>query len=116
MSNMSRGKRGQLMGGVILITLGALLLLHRLVILNFYTTSWPLLLVAIGLGFFLMNRRTWAGWIIGGIGVILFVVNFVIVFFPGVEAWSDLVGPIILVIIGVLLLYRFSHNALPPKL
>ena len=84
MSNMSRGRRGQLMGGVILVTLGALLLLHRLLILNFYTTSWPLLLVAIGLGFFMLNRRTWAGWIVGGIGVILFVVNFVIVFFPGV--------------------------------
>jgi putative Mn2+ efflux pump MntP len=112
---MSRGKRGQVMGGVILVTLGALLLLHRLVILNFYTTSWPLLLVAIGLGLFLMNRRTWAGWIIGGIGVILFVVNFVIVFFPGVEAWSDLVGPIILVIIGVLLLYRYSHSSFHPK-
>lgn len=115
MSNKSRGKRGQLMGGVILVTLGALLLLHQLLILDFYT-SWPLLLVAIGLGFFLLNRRTWAGWIIGGIGVILFVVNFVIVFFPSVEAWSDLVGPIILLMIGVLLLYRFSHNGLPPKL
>ena len=115
MSSMSRGKRGQLMGGLVLVTLGALLLLHRLVILNFYTTSWPILLVAIGLGLFLINRRTWAGWIIGGIGVILFVVNFVIVFFPDVEAWSDLVGPIILVIIGILLLYRYSHKGLESK-
>ena len=112
---MVRGKKGQLMGGVILVTLGALLLTDRLYILNFYTTSWPLLLVAIGLGLFLINRRTWAGWVIGGIGVILFVVNFVIVFFPDVEAWSDLVGPIILLIIGVLLLYRYSHKDLPPE-
>lgn len=115
MSDMSRGKRGQLMGGLVLVTLGALLLLHRLVILNFYTTSWPLLLIVIGLGLFLINRRTWAGWVIGGIGVILFVVNFVIVFFPGVEAWSDLVGPIILVIIGILLLHRYSHSGFQPK-
>jgi hypothetical protein len=71
--------------------------------------------VAVGLGLFLANHHTWAGWIIGGIGVILFVVNFAIVFFPGVEAWSDLVGPIILVIIGALLLYRFSHGELPPN-
>jgi membrane-bound ClpP family serine protease len=115
MSDIRRGKRGQLMGGLVLVTLGALLLLHRLVILNFYTTSWPLLLIVIGLGLFLINRRTWAGWVIGGIGVILFVVNFVIVFFPGVEAWSDLVGPIILVIIGILLLYRYSHSGFQPK-
>jgi putative Mn2+ efflux pump MntP len=113
---MGRGKKSQVLAGLVLVTLGALLLLHRLLILNFYTTSWPLLLVAVGLGFFLINHHTWAGWIIGGIGVILFVVNFAIVFFPGVEAWSDLVGPIILVIIGALLLYRFSHNGLPPKL
>ncbi len=112
---MGRGKKGQVLAGLVLVTLGALLLLHRLLILNLYTTSWPLLLVAVGLGLFLINRHTWAGWIVGGIGVILFVVNFAIVFFPGVEAWSDLVGPIILVIIGALLLYRFSHGGLPPK-
>jgi steroid 5-alpha reductase family enzyme len=56
-----------------------------------------------------------AGWIIGGIGVILFVVYFVIAFFPGVEAWSDLVWPIILIIVGVLLLYRYYHSGLEPK-
>jgi len=112
---MGWGKKGQVMAGLVLVTLGALLLLHRLLILNFYTTSWPLLLVAVGVGLFLINRHTWAGWVVGGIGVILFVVNFAIVFFPGVEAWSDLVGPIILVIIGALLLYRFSHSELPPK-
>ncbi len=103
---MSRRKRGLLLSGLILVTLGALLLLHRLFILNF-ETSWPLLLVVIGVGLFLINRRTWAGWIVGGIGVILFVVNFVIEFFPEFEAWSDLVGPIILLIVGILLLYRY---------
>jgi membrane-bound ClpP family serine protease len=106
---MSRGKKGLLMSGLILVTLGALLLIHRLFILNF-ETSWPLLLVVIGLGLFLINRRTWAGWIVGGIGVILFVVNFVIEFFPEFEAWSDLVGPIILLIIGALLLYRYYYG------
>jgi len=106
--------KGQLMGGIILLTLGCLFILDRLLILGVHT-SWPLLLVAIGLGLFLMNRRTLAGWIIGGIGVILFVVYFVIAFFPGVEAWSDLVWPIILIIIGVLLLYRYYHGGLEPK-
>lgn len=106
---MNRGKKGLLLGGLFLVTLGTLLLLHRLVMLNF-ETSWPLLLVVIGLGLFLINRRTWAGWILGGIGTILFVVNFVIEFFPEFEAWSDLVGPIILLIIGVLLLYRYYYS------
>jgi len=111
---MRQGKKGQLMGGIVLLTLGSLFILDRLFILNIHT-SWPLLLVAIGLGLFLMNRRTLAGWIIGGVGVILFVVYFVIAFFPGVEAWSDLVWPIILIIIGVLLLHRYYHSSLEPK-
>jgi membrane-bound ClpP family serine protease len=111
---MGRGKKGQLLGGLIVLTLGTLLLLHRLLILHF-DISWPLLLVVIGLGLFLINRKTWAGWIVGGIGVILFVVNFVIEFFPEFEAWSDLVGPIILVIIGVLILFRYYHSHLESK-
>ncbi len=114
MQKMSRGKKGQLMGGLVLVTLGALLLMHHREILDFHT-SWPLLMVAIGLGLFLLNRRTLAGWIIGGIGVIFFVVNFVIYFYPDFEAWSGLVGPIILIIVGALLLYRYYHSSLEPK-
>ena len=72
-------------------------------------------LVAIGFGLFLWNRRTLAGWIIGGIGIIFFVVNFVIFFFPGFEDWTFLVGPIILIIIGVLLLYRSYHDSRHPR-
>jgi hypothetical protein len=63
----------------------------------------------------LLNRRTLAGWIIGGIGIIFFVVNFVIFFFPGFEDWTFLVGPIILIIIGVLLLYRSYHDSRHPR-
>jgi hypothetical protein len=104
-----------LMGGLVLVTLGPLLLLDNLEILYFRETTWPLLLVAIGFGLFLWNRRTLAGWIIGGIGIIFFVVNFVIFFFPGFEDWTFLVGPIILIIIGVLLLYRSYHDSRHPR-
>ena len=106
---MAKGKRSQLMTGLVLITLGAIFVLDRLFILDVYT-SWPLILVTIGVGLFLFNPQTLAGWIVGGIGVILFVVYFVFAFFPGIEAWSDLVWPVILIIIGVLLLYRYYHN------
>jgi hypothetical protein len=111
---MARGKKGLLMGGLVLVTLGALLLMHHTEILDL-NTSWPLLMVAVGFGLFLLNRRTLAGWIIGGIGVIFFVVNFVIYFYPDFEAWSQLVGPIILIIIGVLFLYRYQHSGEEPK-
>jgi hypothetical protein len=112
---MDWAKRIKLMGGLVLVTLGPLLLLDNLEILYFRETTWPLLLVAIGFGLFLLNRRTLAGWIIGGIGIIFFVVNFVIFFFPGFEDWTFLVGPIILIIIGVLLLYRSYHDSRHPR-
>jgi membrane-bound ClpP family serine protease len=108
-----RGKKGQLIAGLVLITLGGLFILDRLIILEIYI-SWPVILVAVGVALFLINRHSLASWIVGGIGVILFIVNFVIAFFPEVEAWSDLVWPTILVIIGVLLLYRY-YQAPSPK-
>jgi hypothetical protein len=109
MDRIGRAKRGQLVAGLVLVTIGVIFVLDRLFIIE-VRISWPLILVAIGLSLLLSNPRTLAGWIVGGIGIILFVVNFVFAFFPGIEAWSDLVWPIILIIIGVLLLYRYYHN------
>lgn len=108
-----RGKKGQLIGGLVLVTVGSLFILDRLLILEIYI-SWPLILVAVGVALFLIHPHSLASWIVGGIGVVLFIVNFVIAFFPEVEAWSDLVWPTILVIIGILLLYRYYQTP-PPK-
>jgi len=109
-----RSKRGQLIGGLVLLTLGVLFILDRLIILEIYI-SWPLVLVAVGVGLFLSKPTSLTAWIVGGIGVVLFVVNFVIAFFPEVETWSDLVWPTILIIIGVLLLYRYYQSTSPPQ-
>jgi hypothetical protein len=89
-----------------------LFILDRLFVLEIYI-SWPLILVAIGVGLFLSNPHSLTSWIVGGIGVILFLVNFVIAFFPEVETWSDLVWPTILIIIGILLLYRYYQSPAP---
>ena len=107
-----KGKKGQLIAGLVLLTIGSLFILDRLFILEVYT-SWPLVMVAVGVALFLLNPHSLASWIVGGIGAIFFVVNFVIAFFPEVEAWSDLVWPTILVIIGILLLYRYYHPSSP---
>jgi len=109
-----RSKRGQLIGGLVLLTLGVLFILDRLIILEVYI-SWPLVLVALGVGLFLSKPSSLTAWVVGGIGVILFLVNFVIAFFPEVETWSDLVWPTILIIIGVLLLYRYYQSTPPPQ-
>ena len=107
-----RGKKAQLIAGLVLLTVGALFILDRLIILEIYI-SWPIILVAVGIALFLINRQSLASWIVGGIGVILFIVNFVIAFFPEVEAWSELIWPTILVFIGVLLLYRYYQTPSP---
>jgi hypothetical protein len=107
-----RGKKGQLIGGLVLLTVGSLFILDRLFILEIYI-SWPLILVAVGVALFLLNPHSLASWIVGGIGVVLFLIYFVIAYFPEVEAWSDLVWPAILVIIGILLLYRYYQTPSP---
>jgi membrane-bound ClpP family serine protease len=109
-----RSKRGQLIGGLVLLTLGVLFILDRLIILEIYI-SWPLVLVAVGVGLFLSKPSSLTAWVVGGIGVVLFVVNFVIAFFPEVETWSDLVWPTILIIVGVLLLYRYYQSTPPAQ-
>jgi len=107
-----RGKKGQLIGGLVLLMVGSLFILDRLLILQIYI-SWPLILVAVGVALFLLNPHSLASWIVGGIGVVLFLIYFVIAFFPEVEAWSDLIWPAILVIIGILLLYRYYQKPSP---
>lgn len=107
-----RGKKGHLIAGLVLLTVGCLFILDRLFILQIYI-SWPLILVAVGVALFLLNPHSLAARILGGIGVLLFLIYFVIAFFPEAEAWSDLVWPTILVIIGIFLLYRYYKIPLP---
>jgi len=107
-----RGKKGQLIGGLVLLTVGSLFILDRLLILQIYI-SWPLILVAVGVALFILNPHSLASRIVGGIGAVLFLIYFVTGFFPEVEAWSDLIWPAILVIIGILLLYRYYQTPSP---
>lgn len=108
-----RGKKGHLIAGLVLLTVGCLFILDRLFILQIYT-SWPLILVAVGVALFLLNPHSLASRIVGGIGVLLFLIYFVTAFFPEAEAWSDLVWPSILVIIGIFFLCRY-YQAPAPK-
>jgi hypothetical protein len=67
-------EKGQLIAGLVLLTLGSLFILDRLIILEVYI-SWPLIMVAVGIALFLLNPHSLASWIVGGIGVIFFVVT-----------------------------------------
>ncbi len=104
----------QLIGGLVLFTIGIQLILAFFFILDWDTTR-PLLLVAVGVGLFINNRRTIAGWVIGGIGIIFFSVNMVIFFFPQTEDWYDLILAITSLIVGIFLVYRYYHDGQQSK-
>jgi hypothetical protein len=67
-----RRKKGELIAGLVLLTVGSLFILDRLLILEIYI-SWPLILVAVGVALFLLNPHSLASWIVGGVGVVLFI-------------------------------------------
>ena len=120
-------KKSHLLTGLILFTLGFIFILDRLSLIDVYT-SWPLILVAIGLGIYVINRRTFAGWIVGGIGVIFFVVSMAPEFF-GFNYWDRMVPPILVlivlalngawpiisIIVGILLLRRYYYTEEEPQ-
>ncbi len=67
-----KGKRSVLTGGLILITLGILIILSKMGIWGF-GQSWPLLLIVIAVGTLGQQISDLAGWIIGCVGVIFLV-------------------------------------------
>jgi hypothetical protein len=68
----NRGKRSILTGGLILITLGILIILSKMGVWGF-GQSWPLLLIVIAVGTLGQQIKDLGGWIIGCVGVIFLV-------------------------------------------
>ena len=62
-----RERRNVLTGGMILITLGILIFLHKLDVWAF-SSSWPLLLIVIAVGTLIQRVKDLGGWIIGSVG------------------------------------------------
>ncbi|MCP4157813.1 MAG: hypothetical protein GY757_59435 [bacterium] len=91
---------GPVMGGLLLIALGVIWILHNLNIFEFpFHHWWPLILIAIGLVHLANQRRITepGGWILITLGVaFLLVVNDFI-------RWRDIwrYWPVILIIIGL---------------
>jgi hypothetical protein len=68
----NRGKRNILTGGLILITLGILIILSKMGVWGF-GQSWPLLLIVIAAGALSQKISDVGGWIIGCVGAIFLV-------------------------------------------
>ncbi|MBN2439574.1 MAG: hypothetical protein JXL20_13360 [Deltaproteobacteria bacterium] len=93
----TRNKRNVLTGGMILITIGSLIILHKLDVWEF-SRSWPLLLIVIAAGTLIQRGRDLGGWIIGCVGLVFFLAENL-----GMEIWKivNLLLPLLLILVGV---------------
>lgn len=69
-----REKRHIITGGLVLITLGVLIILHKTAAFGF-DKSWPILLIVIGVGAVAQRIKDVGGWFITASGVVLFVMQ-----------------------------------------
>jgi hypothetical protein len=98
----TRNKRSILTGGMILITIGGLIILHKMEVWEF-SHSWPLLLIVIALGTIIQRVRDLGGWIIGCVGLVFFLAENI-----GMEIWTivNLLLPLLLILVGINIVIR----------
>lgn len=89
-------------GGMILVALGILIILH-------YTTSyswaksWPVLLIVIAFGTLIQTFKDIGGWIIGTVGFVFLLTNMFNVDFGSLGAY---LLPILLILLGVTIIAK----------
>ena len=95
-------KRRIYTGGLILITLGILILLNNLGEYGF-GKSWPILLLVVAAATLFQNSRDKAGWFIGIIGVLFLVKEN---WYNKLKEVTDYAIPLILIVIGLIVFLR----------
>jgi predicted membrane protein len=102
----TRNRRNILTGGLILITIGALIFLHKMDVWAF-SRSWPLLLIVIAAGTLIQRARDLGGWIIGGVGLVFFLAENI-----GIEIWKivNLLLPLLLILVGIRIIIKHYKN------
>jgi len=98
----SKEKRRVLTGGLILITLGVLILLNSMGQYGF-GQSWPILLLVVALGTLIQNWRDMAGWFIGFVGLIFLIKEN---WYGKLGAYTNYAVPLILILLGAYVLLR----------
>jgi len=106
----SREKRHILTGGMILITLGVLIILHKSAVLSF-NRSWPILLVVIGVGAIIQRHKDLGGWFIAAAGVLLLVVQN---WQMDMQMVSAYILPVLLILIGANLIRKHFRKKNDP--
>jgi len=99
----SRERTRLLTGGMILVTLGVLIILSKMEIWRF-GQSWPLLLMVIAAGTLSQRIKDFGGWIIGCVGLIfLLSENLEVKFY----AITTFLLPSLLILVGINILMKY---------
>jgi hypothetical protein len=112
MAARRREKKNVLTGGMILITLGVLIILGKMNVWGF-AQSWPLLLIVISVGTLIQRVNDLGGWVIGCVGLIFLVAENLEV---RIYAIATFLLPLLLILVGINILVRhFRKNGDAPE-
>ncbi len=113
MAAKQREKRSILTGGMIMITLGILIILGKMNVWSF-GQSWPLLLIVIALGTLLQRANDLGGWVIGCVGLIFLISENLEV---KIYAIATFLLPLLLILVGInVLVKHFRKNGDNPDI
>jgi len=101
-----REKRHILTGGLTLITLGVLVILHKTAVFGF-DKSWPILLIVIGIGAIAQRGKDIGGWFIAAAGVFLLLTqNWQL----DIQMVSTYILPLLLIGVGINIIRKYFRK------
>jgi hypothetical protein len=95
-----------LTGGMVLITLGVLVILGNTQIWSF-SQSWPVLLIVIAIGTLIQRFKDLGGWVILAVGMIFLLTE---VFGMQIYAMGKYLMPVLLIVVGANVLYKYNKR------
>lgn len=93
-------------GGMVLITIGVLVILGNTQIWSF-TRSWPVLLIVIAVGTLMQRFKDLGGWVILAVGVVFLLTE---VFGMQVYAMGKYLMPVLLIVVGANVLLKYNRR------
>jgi len=106
MAAKPREKRNILTRGMILITLGILIILGKMNVWSF-GQSWPLLLIVIATGMLIQRANDLGGWIIGCVGLIFLISENMEM---KIYSIATFLLPLLLILVGINVLVKYFRR------